>query len=108
MRGAVSLSPPVREWGCPNCASRQQTREAAPHVRFHPCPGLKGVLAPMIEVGVRARVIAVVREDYVGAERGITYDDDKRPIMSVVTERPDGSNDCAVFAPVAEASWRAS
>ena len=56
---------------------------------------------------MKAKVFAVVRPDYVGAEHGITYDDNKRPIMSVVTERENG-NDVAVFAPVAVANWRAS
>lgn len=60
----------------------------------------------MIRVGVKAKVYAVVRPDYVGSEAGIRYDEDKRPIMSVVTERENG-NDVAVFAPVAEANWRA-
>lgn len=53
----------------------------------------------MVEVGVRAKVEAVVREDYVGSEK-VTLDDSGRPIMSVVTTRDDGS-DCAVLAPVA-------
>jgi len=89
----------VTQWGCPNCGSRQVTTEGSLHTRFHPCPGLKGVLAPMIKVGQKVKVFAVVREDYVG--RDLTQNDDSgRPIMAVVTEREDG-NDCAVLAPTA-------
>ncbi|WP_143589852.1 hypothetical protein [Streptomyces africanus] len=67
--------------------------------RFHTCPGLAGLLAPMVLEGVRARVRAVVREDYVGGE-DVRYDDEGRPVMSVVTERDDG-RDCVAFAPTA-------
>jgi len=90
----------VKSWGCPNCGKLAYTAEPLPHTEFHPCPGLKGVLAPMIEVGQKVKVLAVVREDYIGREV-VRKDDDGRPVMAVVTERPDGSNDCAVFAPTA-------
>jgi len=42
----------------------------------------------------------VVRQDYVAGEI-VQYDGWGRPIMSVITERPDGSNDVAVLAPTA-------
>jgi hypothetical protein len=51
----------------------------------------------MVLEGVRARVRAVLREDYVGGE-DVQYDGEGRPVMSVVTERDDGQ-DCTVFAP---------
>jgi hypothetical protein len=44
------------------------------------------------------------RADYVGAERGVRYDGEGRPVMSVITDRWDGSNDCAVFPPTATAT----
>jgi hypothetical protein len=43
------------------------------------------------------------RADYVGAEKGLRYDGEGRPVMSVITDRWDGSYDTAVFAPTATA-----
>lgn len=86
-----------QRWVCPNCDRAEVTVGA--DNRFHRCSGLAGLLAPMVLDGVRALVRAVVREDYVGGE-DVQYDDDDRPVMSVVTERGDG-RDCAVFAPTA-------
>lgn len=85
---------PVHRWSCPNCKLTSITHEAKPHTRFHPCPGLHGLAAPMIQEGTKVQVRAVQREDYIGSERVGRY-------MAVVTERPDGSNDAAVIAPVA-------
>lgn len=104
--GAVALQPIPKRWYCPNCNHRDVTIEARPHTRFHPCPGLGGVVAPMIEQGQDVKVFAVVREDYIGGEL-VQTDERGRPIMAVVTERPDGSNDCAVLAPTATADWSA-
>lgn len=86
-----------QRWGCPNCTATAVTRGA--DNRFHPCPGLAGLLAPMVLDGVRARVRAVVREDYVGGE-DVRHDGDGRPVMSVVVERNEGQ-DCVVYAPTA-------
>ncbi|WP_030248089.1 hypothetical protein [Streptomyces sp. NRRL S-455] len=86
-----------QHWVCPNCPATAVT--AGADNRFHPCPGLAGLLAPMVLEGVRARVRAVLREDYVSGE-DVRYDGDGRPVTSVVTERDDGQ-DCAVFAPTA-------
>jgi hypothetical protein len=49
-------------------------------------------------------VRALDREDYVGPEQGLRADADGRPVMSVITERWDGSNDCAVFPGTASAT----
>jgi hypothetical protein len=87
---------PIRRWYCPNCKLTSITHEALPHSRFHPCAGLNGLLAPMLQEGMRAQVRAVEREDYIG-------DSNAGRVMSVVTERPDGSNDTAIFAPTAQA-----
>lgn len=95
---AVILQP-IQRWYCPNCDTVDVTREAAPHTRFHSCPGLKGMTAPMVPEGVKCKVEANEREDWVGKEI-LTYDADRRPIMNVVTTRDDGT-DCVVFAPCA-------
>jgi hypothetical protein len=69
--------------------------------RFHSCRALAGITAPMVPAGVRCRVIAHEREDYIGDEL-VHLDADGRPVMNVVTERDDGSNDVIVFAPTAQ------
>ena len=94
------LITPLRRWGCPNCKQTAITREAKPHTRFHSCPGLKGITAPLVEEGARVQVTAVEREDYVGAELAQT-DNTGRPVMAVRTDYADGRNDVAVLAPTA-------
>jgi hypothetical protein len=59
------------------------------------------MVAPMVLEGTKAKIVAVEREDYLGADKdNVRYNDDGRPIMSVVTTRDDGQ-DCAVMAPTA-------
>lgn len=66
---------------------------------MHACRGLLGLTAPMVPDGVRCKVEAREREDYVGNEIP-QYDGEGKAIMSVVTTRDDGQ-DCAVLAPTA-------
>lgn len=95
------LAPPERHWECPNCDTKDVTREAQPHQRFHPCRGLRGGLtAPMVPAGTRCKVEALEREDYIGSEQVQLHDG--RPVMNVTTTRNDGV-DVAVFAPTATA-----
>ncbi len=91
-----------RLWECPNCATVDRTTEARPHARFHTCAGLRGLTAPMIPAGTKAKVEARDRDDYVGRDI-VPVDGNGRPIMSVVTTHDDGSNDVVVFAPTATA-----
>ncbi len=93
-------------WNCPNCPTQLVTHSVDP-VPFHPCRGLSGLTAPLVQEGSDARVRAVVREDYVGTEEGVTHDSEGRPVMAIVTERPDGSNDLVVLAPTATATAEA-
>ena len=90
----------TRRWYCPNCKAQSVTKVAKPHTQFHTCLGLKGLTAPMVPVGTRAKVEAKEREDYVGKE-DVRVDGEGRPIMSIITTREDGSNDVTVFAPTA-------
>lgn len=83
-----------QHWGCPNCPATAVT-VGQPN-RLHNCPGLRGLIAPLILDGVRCRVRAVEREDYVGRE-DVRRDGDGRPMAAVLTERADGSNDVMVF-----------
>jgi hypothetical protein len=79
------------------------TRVQNPHLPFHACSGLRGLTAPFLRVGVKAKVEAREREDYVGADAGnVTLDENGRPVMSIVTTRDDGQ-DCTAFAPCATA-----
>lgn len=90
-----------RRWECPNCAVKDVTHEPQMHTRYHSCRGLRGLTAPMVPAGTRAKVEAVERGDYVGGEQ-VTVDGEGRPVMSIVTTRDDGQ-DCTVFAPAANA-----
>ena len=99
----VILQPGVQKWGCSNCPAYAVTY-GQPN-RFHSCPGLAGLTAPMILSGSDVRVRAVEREDYIGGAL-VTQDDNGRPVMSVITDRPDGSNDVIAFADTAQVQGR--
>ena len=76
------------------------TRGLIPN-RFHHCAGLHGLTAPLIRDGIRAKVEAEERGDYLGSEIQATGDDGK-PYMAVRTTRDDGE-DLAVNAGLAQA-----
>jgi hypothetical protein len=92
---------PEQRWACPNCPAEGVTHEAAPHTRFHTCAGLKGLTAPMVPAGIRCKVVAHEREDYIAGD-DVQTDAEGRPVMSVVTTRDDGE-DVTVYAPCARA-----
>lgn len=89
-------------WECPNCTFEDVTNEPRIHSRLHKCRGLKGLTSPMVVKGTKAKIEAMVREDYVGKEE-VQYDGDGKPIMSVVVTRDEGQ-DTAILAPTARAS----
>lgn len=91
------------EWVCPNCDTVARSRPALN--RFHTCPGLRGLTAPMVPKGTKAKVTAHEREDYIGADK--VRLNEGRPVMSVVTTRDTGQ-DVAVFAPTASARVKES
>lgn len=90
------------EWFCPNCGATDTTTEARPHARYHTCPKLRYLSAPMVKKGTRARVYLRERDDYVGDELVQLDPELGRPVMSIVTERDEGQ-DVVVFAPTAVA-----
>ncbi len=101
MRGAVLLDA-WQDWKCPNCGLEDRTRPLPPNAaRFHPCPRLHMLKAPLVPAGMDCKVVAVGREEYLGSEIQRSGDDG-RPYAGVRTERADGSNDLAVFAPLAQ------
>lgn len=108
--GGVLLTP-ERRWVCPACPATAVTHEARLHTRFHTCRGrggLAGMWAPMVPAGTDCTIRAVERQDYIGRE-DVQTNADGRPVMSVIVERADGSNDCVAYAPCAmargEAEW---
>lgn len=86
-------------WYCPNCEVEAQTFDAKQP--FHPCPKLPGLLSPLVRQGVKAKVEAVEREDYIGNAL-VQVDAHGRPIMSIVTTRDEGQ-DVAVYPETATA-----
>jgi hypothetical protein len=90
----------VHDWYCPNCGKTDQTVESRVHTRFHACPKLRGLTAPMLRQGVKAKVELREWQDYVGKEMVQTDPERHRPVQSVVTTRDNGQ-DVAVFAPTA-------
>ena len=98
---ALILTAPETRWVCPNCDATDVTRESGPHTRFHPCRGLRGLTAPMVQAGTKAKVTAHEREDYIGGDM-VQTDGEGRPIMSIVTTRDEGQ-DVTVLAPCATA-----
>ena len=94
----IDLGRVPQKWDCPNCTA-YAVSFGQPN-RFHHCAGQAGLLAPMVPAGTRARVTAHEREDYIGGE-DVQFDGNGRPVMSITTERADGSNDVIVFAATA-------
>lgn len=91
-----------RRWECTECTvtavtNLPRSRPATPH---HTCKGLFGLLVPMVPENFKGRLLTHEREDYIG-EDIVQVDGAGRPIMNVSVERPDGSNDLVVYAPVA-------
>ena len=68
--------------------------------RYHNCPELHQLSAPLVRVGTDCAVKAVEREDYLNGETQATGDDGKA-YMAVVTAHADGRTDLAVNAGLA-------
>lgn len=94
----IILRAAVQRWECDHCSLRDVTT-GQPN-RFHHCPGMAGMLTPMVLEGSRVKITANEREDYIGTE-DVQLDENGRPVMNITTERPDGSTDVVAFAPCA-------
>jgi hypothetical protein len=99
--GAVPILNPIHRWHCPACLLTDVTHEALPHTRYHACSKLGNLTVPMLPEGVKAKVEAHEREDYVGKEV-VQLDANGRPVQSVITTRDDGQ-DTTVYAASATA-----
>ncbi len=94
------LQPHVTRWECPSCGLKDVTQGSAlGQSRFHPCPKLAGLTAPMVIEGTAAKHVVNAREDYEG-DQVATKDDNGKAVMSIQTVRDDGE-DCTVLAPTA-------
>jgi hypothetical protein len=98
----IPLLRAMAEWYCPNCWVTDTAPPPPPgQVRFHNCPGLHGLSAPLVQKEVSCKVWAQEREDYLDGEVQ-AMGDDGRAYMAVVTTRDDGQ-DVAVNAGLARA-----
>lgn len=95
-------------WECPSCGHQRTTTTSRLITPMHACPRQAGLDVPLTQVnsneGIRrgtVRHLSVEREDYIGDEVGVRHDLTGRAVMALRTERADGSNDVAVFAPTA-------
>jgi len=96
-----------QDWECPNCHLTDRSRPLPPGAsRFHPCPALHGLTAPLVRAGSDCRVIAVERGDYLRNEHQRTGSDGK-PYMGVQTLHADGRSDVAAFPAAAYISLSA-
>jgi hypothetical protein len=96
----VPLLVPTHRWYCDRCSQTDVTHDVVPHFRYHTCPGWRGMSAPFILEGTKAKVTLHEPEDYVG-DRMVQRDERGRPVMSITTERENGRMDTIVFAPAA-------
>ena len=101
---AVLLLQAAHEWYCPNCPAREVLRLPLNAARYHSCPGLHGLTAPLVPAGTRCAVTAEERQDYLGGDMQATGDDGKA-YMAVRTTRDDGE-DLLVNAGLARAVLR--
>ena len=106
MSGVHIQQPIIRYWRCPNCPYHTADAMSPDKVvtKMHSCPAKKGLTTPLVECDDRGEPLQDVKityvrpEDYIGDRVGVSTDENGKPVMGVITERPDGSNDARVFA----------
>lgn len=91
-------------WECPNCDTKDVHAVEPGQSRMHDCPGLKGLVAPLVPAGTRCKVEANVWEDYIRHEGAVRKDNDGTPVSSVTVTRENGT-DIAVFPAAAVIRW---
>ena len=97
------IEAPITDWVCPACKATDQTKQHGYHVRYHTCPKLRFLSAPMVKAGTAAKLEVHEWADDVGDELVQRDPERNRPIISLETTRDNG-NDLIVFAPTARAS----
>lgn len=94
----IPLLSPFRDWYCPNCGLTDRTPASVAN-RWHPCAKMAGLMSPLLPAGIKAKVVAHEREDYVGQEL-VQTNTDGRPVYLIQTTRDEGT-DAVVFPPTA-------
>lgn len=92
---------PDQRWECPNCDTKDVHNVKPGQVRMHTCPGLKGLVAPLVPAGTSCKTEAALWEDYVGNDDAVRHDSDGKPISAVKVTRDDGE-DLLVFPSTAQ------
>lgn len=88
----VLLHVAYQDWYCPNCGAADRTLPMPPNSsQYHNCPRLHSLSAPLVRAGVKAKVEAAEREDYLNGETQATGDDGKA-YMLVRTTRDEGTD----------------
>jgi hypothetical protein len=96
------LKVPYEDWHCPNCGISERVAVLPPGAsRYHTCPKLHMLTAPLVRAGTRCKVEAEERQDYLQGELQ-ALGDDGRPYMAVRTTRDEG-DDVLVNAGLARA-----
>lgn len=93
MRDIPLLGPLFTDYYCPNCGLEERIKGSLPpgSSRYHTCPQLHMLTAPLVRADVYAKVAAEERADYLGQEIQATGDDG-RPYMAVRTTRDEGDD----------------
>ncbi len=99
----VPLLSTETRWTCPNCTQRAVSYKPN-ESPGHACKGLRGLYVLLVPEGIRCKIEAVERQDYVGKEI-VQTDGNGRPVMATVTTRDDGQ-DTTVYAALAVADGR--
>ena len=102
------LKVPYEDLHCPNCGLAERVSPPLPagQSRFHNCPKLHNLSAPLVRVDKDdCKVIAIEREDYLNGEIQATGDNGT-PYMSISTVYADGHNDLIANAGLATGEMR--
>jgi hypothetical protein len=107
MPDVILLRQPLEEWYCPNGCYCTETLPSMPPgaTRYHNCPKLHQLSAPLVRRGTDCTVEAIEREDYLNGDQQAMGDDGKA-YMAVTTKYADGRNDLAANAGLAHGDLR--
>lgn len=86
----------MTRWECPNCDTKDVHNVKPGQQRMHDCPGLKGLVAPLVPEGQRCKVESEQWQDYVRHDDAVRHDSTGTPISAVRVTREDG-DDLVVF-----------
>lgn len=89
------------QWECPNCDTNDVCSVAPGQSRMHYCPGLKGLVAPLVPAGTKCKVEAATWDDYVRHDDAVRKDADGVPFSAINVTREDG-NDVVVYPAAAK------